>query len=192
MVMSLDGFAAGPNDEDEGLHNWVFSEATREWSQAPNSSGIGGSSTEVIMRSIEATGACVMGKRMHDIGDQVDPNWDGPFKVPHFIVTHEKLQDTVKGGFEVHYVNDGVASAVEQAARAAGDRQVTVLGGANIAQQCIAAGLLDELHLHVAPVLLGKGLRLFDQLDAKRVELEIVSVVASPDVTHFVYRVVKP
>jgi dihydrofolate reductase len=190
MVVSLDGYTAGPNDEDEGLHDWVFSPATREWSHSPNAAGGGGGSGAVLERSIAGTGAVVMGKRMHDIGDQVDPNWDGPYKVPHFVVTHAALANTVKGGFPVNYV-DGVASAIEQARQAAGDLDVTVIGGANVAKQCIEAGLLDELHLHTVPLLLGKGLSLFGDLDIKRVDLEIVRAVHAPDVTHVEYRVAK-
>lgn len=190
MVVSVDGYVAGPDDDDEGLHDWVFSPATREWSHSPNSAGAISSSAQLIEETIHSTGAAVMGRRMHDIGDKVDPNWDGPYKVPHFIVTHDDLAPTVKGGCPITYVN-GVVSAVAQAKSAAGERDVTVLGGANIAQQCIAAGVLDEIRVHVSPFVLNKGIRLFDGIEADRINLEILRVVAAADVTHIQYRVVK-
>jgi dihydrofolate reductase len=113
-----------------------------------------------------------------------------PFGMPVFVLTHHPRETlTMKGGTSFTFVTDGVESAFEQARAAAGDKDVAVAGGANVVQQCLRAGLLDELQVHVAPVLLGEGVRLFD--GGERANLEVTRVVDSPAVTHVRYRVVK-
>jgi dihydrofolate reductase len=120
-----------------------------------------------------------------------DPNadawWgdDPPFKVPVFILTHHAREPETKGGTTFTFVTDGIESALEQARAAAGDRDVLVAGGADVAQQYLAAGLLDELDIHIAPVLLGDGVRLFDGTGV--VPLECLSASGSPVVTHLRY-----
>jgi dihydrofolate reductase len=127
-----------------------------------------------------------------------DPNADGwwgddpPFRVPVFVLTHHARETVTKGGGTTFsFVTNGIESALEQARAAAGDRDVAVAGGASVARQYLAAGLLDELQIHLVPVLLGGGVALFDGLDPARVELEPSRVVESPRVTHVRYRVVK-
>ena len=110
--------------------------------------------------------------------------------VPAFVVTHTVPQDWVYEGSPFTFVTDGVESAVEQARAVAGDKDVAV-GSASIAQQCIRAGLLDEIHVDLVPVLLGDGVRLFDHLGPGPIELENPSVVEAPGVTHLTFRVVK-
>ena len=141
-------------------------------------------------------GAYVMGRRMFGGGDgEWDPGWRGwwgdepPFHVPVFVLTHHPREPLVmQGGTTFTFVTDGVEAAVEAAREAAGpDRSVTVAGGAQTIQQALRAGLLDELHLHIVPVLLGAGERLLE--DVGDPALEPVEVVASPVVTHVKYRV---
>lgn len=115
-----------------------------------------------------------------------------PFRHPVFVITHEAREKEVKdGGTTYTFVTDGIESALEQAKAAAGDKDVKVAGGANTVQQYIKAGLLDEIQVHIAPVLLGDGIRLFDHLGAERIELEKTRVIESPGVTHLRFRVVK-
>ncbi len=209
ISMSLDGFVAGPNPTleeplgkgGEQLHEWVI--VTQTWRE---SHGLSGGETnadaEVIAESIGNTGATVMGRRMFSGGEgpwEDDPNpdaWWGdepPFHHPVFVLTHHAREPVTKqGGTTFTFVTDGIESALEQARAAAGDKNVAVAGGANAAQQYLKAGLLDELQLHVAPVLLGDGVRLFENhLGPERREVECTRVIESPAVTHLRYRVVK-
>jgi dihydrofolate reductase len=209
ISMSLDGFVAGPNqtlDEPLGkggeqLHEWAF--AAKSWRDAH---GLSGGETnvdsEVIEESLRNTGATVMGRRMFSGGEgswQDDPNadawWgdDPPFHHPVFVLTHHAREPVNKqGGTTFTFVTEGIESALEQARSAAGEKDVAVGGGANVAQQYLEAGLLDELQIHVAPVFLGDGVRLFeDHLGLERRKLECTRVIESPAVTHLRYVVVK-
>jgi dihydrofolate reductase len=206
ISMSLDGFVAGPNpslehplgEGGEGLHEWVV--AVASWRERH---GLSGGETnvdnEVTEETLRSTGATVMGRRMFSGGEgpwEDDPNADGwwgdepPFHHPVFILTHHAREPVQKeGGTTFTFVADGIEAALEQAHAAAGDKNVAVGGGADVAQQYLRAGLLDELQIHVAPVLLGGGVRLFDEL-ADAPELESTRVVESPTgVAHLRYRV---
>src|SRR5207302_5524546 len=155
-------------------------------------------STAVVEESLENLGATVMGRNMFGgRGPWEDDPWDGwwgddpPFHTPVFIVTHHGREPVTKeGGTTFHFVTDGIESALEQARAAAGGKDVMLWGGANVARQYLAAGLLDELELHIVPVLLGDGARLFDNLGDAKVQLEQVRAVEAPGVTHLKYRTV--
>lgn len=132
-----------------------------------------------------------MGRRVFDNG--VGP-WgeDPPFHVPVFVVTHRPREPLVRQGGTIYtFVTDGIASALAQAQAAVGDKDVLLGGGADIVRQFINAGLLDELQLHLVPVLLGGGIRLFDQMGPEPVELESMRVIDAPGVTHLRFRVMK-
>jgi dihydrofolate reductase len=133
-------------------------------------------------------GAFVTGRKTFDITD----GWGGspPLGVPTFVVTHSVPRDWVYEGSPFTFITDGVESAVEQARAVAGDKDVAV-GAASIAQQRIRAGLLDDIHVDLVPVLLGDGVRLFDHLGTGPIELERTRVIEAPDVTHLTFRVVK-
>ena len=204
MTVSLDGCYAGPRSDDP--INWMgsaeaaaFFRITRwvidamAWRERQGyAGGEGGTNSDIIAESFESAGAYVMGRRMADGGEEP---WgeEPPFHAPVFVVTHRPrpvLQR--KGGTSFTYVTDGVASAVEQARAAAGGKDVAVAGGGTLLQQVLAAGLLDELELHVAPVIVGDGLRLLADLDLAEkegIELTPIRVVHDPDVTHIKYRV---
>jgi dihydrofolate reductase len=205
ITMSLDGFVAGPNqtleqplgEGGERLHEWVFGlKSFRE------RHGLDGGETnaddEVVEEGLSTTGAVLMGRRMFSSGEgpwSDDPQADGwwgdtpPFRVPVFILTHHPRATVVKqGGTTFTFVTDGIESALEQARAAAGEQDVAVAGGASLAQQYLKAGLLDEMQIHVVPLLLGDGVRLFDQLDTLG-EVEATRVIESPTVTHLRYRV---
>jgi dihydrofolate reductase len=208
ISMSLDGFVAGPNqtleqplgEGGERLHEWAF--AARSWhEQHGRSAGEAGVDSDVIEEGLRDTGATVMGRRMFSGGEgpwEDDPNadawWgdDPPFHMPVFVLTHHAREPLVKdGGTTFTFVTDGIEAALEQARDAAGDKDVAVAGGANVVQQYLAAGLVDEFQVHVAPVLLGDGVRLFDAPGSAPVRVETIRVIESPTVTHLMYRVVK-
>jgi dihydrofolate reductase len=209
ISMSLDGFIAGPNqtrdqplgEGGEGLHQWVV--VLESWRERHGlSGGETNPDSEVVDEALRNTGATVMGRRMFSGGEGAwadDTNADGwwgedpPFHHPVFILTHHPREKVTKqGGTTFTFVTDGIEAALEQALAAAGDKDVAVGGGANVAQQYLKAGLLDELQLHVVPVLLGDGVRLFDgHVGSGQVELECTRVIQSPAVTHLRYRVVK-
>jgi dihydrofolate reductase len=207
ISMSLDGFVAGPDptlerplgDGGDRLHEWAF--ALESW-RKPH--GLPGgeinASTKVVEETLEATGAVVMGRRMFSGGEgpwEDDPNAEGwwgdepPFHVPVFVLTsHARETLTMQGGTTFTFVTEGIGAALEEARAAAEDKDVYVAGGASVVQQYLAAGLLDELQVNLAPVLLGGGTRLFDGPGAAQPVLEIVRVVESPAVTHLKYRVI--
>jgi len=196
MTMSLDGFVAGPNDNPENglgdggdsLFKWYFGGDT----EIPISDGnmvlkVSSQSAEILKESFKTYGAGVWGRRTFDIAHA----WGGhPPGSPCFIVTHDIPQEWVYEGSPFTFVTDGVESAIRKAKKAAGDKHV-VICTASILQQCLNAGLMDEIHVDVAPLLLGNGVRLFDHLNIAPIELESIRVVDAPGVTHLGFCVVK-
>jgi dihydrofolate reductase len=172
MVMSLDGFVAGPNNDDSGLHDWYF---------APSGHAVG-----VIDELLQTIGAMIISKR--SFGDQPE-GFDTPYKVPHFVLTHTSRQTVTNGDVPFIFVADGIASALAQAQAAAGEKAICVAGGAMTVQQFLNAGLVDEVQIHLVSKLLGDGLRLFEQ--GTPLNLERTRVLESPGVTHLRFRVVK-
>jgi dihydrofolate reductase len=148
------------------------------------------SSAQVFEELIESGGAVVTGRRTYDIANGWGGN--GPLPgLPLLVVTHNIPQKIPQGESRYTYVTDDVLSAIQQAKAAAGDKYVSLMG-ASRPQQCLNAGLLDEIQIHLVPLLLGGGVRLFDHLGAKSIELQVIRVVEAPGVTHLRYRVVKP
>lgn len=207
ITTSVDGFVAGPNpsleqplgEGGERLHEWLVGTASfRE--RHGESGGEANADSELFEEYFRTTGAVVMGRRMFSGGEgrwEDDPRADGwwggdpPFHVPVFVLTHHPREPVVmKGGTTFTFVTDGIESALDQARAAAGDVDVLVAGGADAVQQYIKAGLVDELQIHIAPLLLGGGTRLFDDVGAEH-ELETTRVIESPAVTHLRFRVVK-
>lgn len=179
ISMSLDGYITGPNegvdnplgDDDGALHEWMFG------------AGVD-ADAKVVAELYETSGAVVMGKRMFDVG--VEPWGDPPpFGMPVFVVTHEPRQPMpMQGGTTYTFVSTGIEDALEQAKAAAGDKNVAIFGGAGIVQAYLRAGLADELQLHLIPVLLHQGIRLFDHLDGKLIKLQKVRAIETPRATH--------
>jgi len=148
--------------------------------------------TEMLQEEIRTTGAVVMGRRSYDMGEGDLTDYE--YQVPIFVVTHHVPEQVVKGENDqltVTFVTDGIESAIEKAKAAAGDKQVTVVGGANTAQQCLRAGLVDEIHIGIVPVLLGEGLRFFEPLVHEQIKLEKTRVFESETRTDLWFRVVK-
>lgn len=196
MTMSLDGFVAGPNDNPdnglgdggEALFKWYFSGDTEvAISDGTPVLKVSAQSADILKEAFTTYGAGVWGRKTFDIARA----WGGhPPGEPCFIVTHSIPQEWVKEGSPFIFVTDGIESAIRQAKKAAGDKDVVVCT-ASILQQCLNAGLMDEIHVDVVPLLLGNGVRLFDHLHIEPIELESIRVVAAPGVTHLGFRIVK-
>jgi dihydrofolate reductase len=205
ISISLDGCIAGPNQSEqnplgeggEDLHEWAFKLAS--WRDAHGREGgeHDNPSNEVIKAAQEGTGAVLMGRNMFGPvrGPWGEPTWNGwwgddpPFHTPVFVLTHHEREPLeMEGGTTFYFVTEGVESAVAQAQEAAGERDVSIGGGAATIQQCLAAGLLDELLLNQVPILLGGGTRLFESLEGASPTFEVTSVVNGPEATHLTYR----
>jgi dihydrofolate reductase len=206
VAVSLDGFLAGPDQSEENplgiggeaLHEWMFE--LRIWQRMHGEKGGQVNvSNEVLEEAFSGVGAYIMGRNMFGGGPGAwsgDPPWRGwwgdnpPYHTPVFVLTHHSRQPLeMDGGTTFIFVTDGIDSALQQARDAAGNRDVVVAGGANVAQQYLAAGKVDEFELHIAPILLGGGTRLLENVGD--LKLEQVRAVEAPGVTHIKYRVVK-
>jgi dihydrofolate reductase len=197
LSMSLDVFIAGPNDGPgsplgdggERLFAWYSGGDTQY--RLPGTEmvfNISPQSAQLLREAHAKMGAFVTGRRTFDIAN----GWGGtpPLGVPTFVVTHAVPQEWVYEGSPFTFVTDGAGSAVEQAKAVAGGEEDVAVGAARIAQQCIRAGLLDEVRVDLVPVLLGGGVRLFEHLGSTPIELESRGVVEAPGVTHLTFRVV--
>lgn len=208
ISISLDGFIAGPNQSEENplgvggerLHEWLFSLAA--WRQSHGrQGGEVNESTPIVEGSRENVRASLMGRNMFGPigggawGDDPWMGWWGecpPYHHPVFVLTHHPRDPVqMEGGTTFHFVTEGITSAFAQAREAAGGGDVMLWGGAEVVQQYLAAGLLDELELHVVPVVFSDGARLFEKLADAEVQLEQVQAVEAPGVTHLKYRIVK-
>jgi dihydrofolate reductase len=192
IAISADGYVAGPNQSvdnplGEGglqLHEWHFDTGQEDPANAEASQAI-----------TEGHGAFIMGRNMFGPGrGEWDETWNGwwgpnpPYHAPTFVLTHHARESVVmEGGTTFHFVTDGIESALKQASAVAGAKTVSVAGGAATVRQFIRAGLLDELHLHIAPVILGRGERLLD--DVGEPALETIKVTSSALATHVSYRI---
>jgi dihydrofolate reductase len=196
LGMSLDGFIAGPNagpdnalgDGGGRIHQWMYRvEAWRE--RRTLAGGEVNRDAELVEENYNRVGAYVMGRRMFDEGEVGWPD-PPPFRAPVFVLTHDPREPWERqGGTTFTFVTYGPESALGQARQAAGEKDVQVAGGAGTVAQFLNAGLLDELEIHLAPVLLGAGARLFDGVEADKLKLEPARVVESPVVTHVRYQV---
>jgi dihydrofolate reductase len=204
ISMSLDGYVAGPDPtleeplgrNGEELHEWVV--ATKAWREQHGlEGGDDNEESDMVGEGVSTAGAYVMGRKMFSGGSgpwESDPRamgWWGdepPFHVPVFVLTHHAREpEEMEGGTTFFFLSEGIEAAVEQARLAAGERDVAVAGGADVIQQALAAGLVDELQVHVAPTLLGGGTRLFGE--GRPVRLEATRVLSSPRATHVRYAV---
>lgn len=187
--VSLDGFVAGPHNEVDRLHQWYWSGDTPVTFPGPGFVfKVSRASAEYFSEVWPTFGAMVTGRRNFDIAHA----WSGkpPLGVPHVVVTHRVPQEWVKEGSPFTFVTDGVESAVEKALQLAGEKNVAV-STASVMQQCLKAGLLDEIHIDLVPILLGAGVALFGPLASEPIQLENTTVIQGAGVTHLGYRVLK-
>jgi dihydrofolate reductase len=204
ISISLDGYVAGPNQSEEQplgeggeqLHEWVIKLAA--WREPHGyEGGEVNASTPLVEQSQQGVGAVIMGRNMFGggpgpWGDDPWRGWwseDPPFKMPVFVLTHHEREPLTLGETTFTFVTDGIESALEQASEAAGEQDVAIGGGAEIAQQYLAAGLIDQMQLNVVPLMLGDGARLFENGAGAGLDLESILAVDTPEVTHMRYRV---
>ncbi len=195
--MSLDGFVAGPNDNPENslgdggnrLFSWYFvGETPVEVPMGDQTMKMSKEGGEMVKEAAHAAGVLVTARRTFDIAHA----WGGrhPMDVPMVVLTHRIPQEWVKPGSPFTFVTDGVESAIEKAREIAGDKDV-VVGAPSVVKQCLNAGLLDEIHIDLVPLLLGKGVRLFDSLDIHATDLKLEDINLSAGVVHMTFSVVK-
>jgi dihydrofolate reductase len=209
ITMTLDGYVAGPNQSlddplgegGEDMHTWMYTLKTfRE--QSGQEGGRTGIDDDVLKEMFANVGAVIMGRNMFYGGGRGGPwkgdEWKGwwgdnpPYHMPVFVLTHHAREpQPMKGGTTFHFVTDGIETALQQAEEAAGEKDVLVMGGARNAQQYLTAGLIDEMDIHLSPVFLGAGERLFENIDVSGLKLEQIRSLAGSGVTHLRYRVTK-
>jgi dihydrofolate reductase len=184
LSISLDGYVAGPNvtlsnplgDDGERLHDWMFVGRSAEQART-------------FEEDVFAPcGAMLMGRTMLDVG--IEPWGEEPtFHMPVFVLTHRAHEPVAKlGGTTYHFVTTGLADALEQARAAADDKDIVIGGGANLVRQCLAAGIVEEFRLHLVPLVLGDGTRLFDGVAPFTAQAAASSGLDSHGVTHLHYR----
>jgi dihydrofolate reductase len=204
ITMSLDGYVAGPNQSfsnplgegGEKLHEWAFATQTmREMHSIED--GATGADDKMLAEDFENIGATIMGRHMFGGGEGpwANNSWRGwwgenpPYHTAVFVLTHHARKPLeMEVGTTFHFVTEGIRAALEHATKAAGGKDVGVAGGADVAQQYMRAGLIDEMQIHVVPLLLGDGARLFDDTGATQTQYECVRIVNSPTVSHYKYR----
>ena len=205
-AVSLDGFMAGLNqrvdnalgDNGEALHEWMTElEVFGRMHGEPDASGLTNENTVWVENMFEGVGAGVMGRNMFGghPGPWAEPAWEGwwgdepPYHCPTFVVTHHEREPLIKGDTTFYFVTEGVEVAIARAKEAAGGLDVSLHGGPSTINQALAAGLVDEMIVHIAPVFLGAGERLFDNLGSNLPKLEQIEASGGPKVTHIRYRV---
>ena len=205
ITMSLDGYVAGPRqtlanplgEGGEELHDWFVPLRTFR-AITGKTGGVTGPDDDIAAEAFDNIGATIMGRHMFGGGDgpwEKERPWKGwwgetpPYHTGVFVLTHHAREpQEMKGGTTFYFVTEGVHAALEQAKKAARGKDVLLAGGADVAQQYLEAGLIDEMDLHVVPLMLGGGARLFENTGSRQKEYEVVRVVSSPTVSHYKYR----
>jgi dihydrofolate reductase len=205
FTISIDGYGAGPSqslDDPLGvggtdLHQWLFPTRTFQRALFDKDGGVTGIDDDFAARGFQNVGAWILGRNMFGPvrGPWPDMNWKGwwgdnpPYHVPVFVLTHHaRAPLEMEGDTTFHFVTGGIHEALERAREAAGDKDVRIGGGPSTIQQYLREGLIDELHIAIAPVLLGRGERLFDDVDLRATGYECAQVTASEHATHVVLR----
>lgn len=205
FTISLDGYGAGPDQSldhplgkgGEALHTWLAGTKTFQREVLGKDGGSTGVDEDFAARSFENVGAWILGRHMFapSRGPWPDDGWKGwwgdnpPYHVPTFILTHHARQPIeMEGGTTFHFVTDGIHEALKQAREAAGDKDVRIGGGANVIRQYLREGLIDEMHIAISPVLLGRGERLIEDIDLRALGYKVVEHVPSEHATHVVLR----
>lgn len=202
VTMSLDGYLAPESRFDDvgdkrffsqwaKLQEYVFEQKFFRDNLKLGGEGLTGEDNRILEQTFSRTGTTLLGKRMFDMGERMWPA-EAPFHTPVFVLTRTKREPWVRpGGTTFHFINDGIHSALEQARAAAGNRDIRIGGGAHVLREYLKAGLVDEFHLAVSPVLFGGGQSLFDRLDLSSMGIELTRTVGSPKVSHLFYSVKK-
>jgi dihydrofolate reductase len=196
--ISLDGFFAGNDRSPQNpmggvsgqIHSWMFNQKAF-WEYLGFEGGeVDGADGQYIRGTIARTGAFIMGKRMFEEGEASWPN--DLYKADIYVLTNEIRKPWIQEGSTTFYfINDGIESALDQARQSAKGKDIRIQGGANTIQQFLNAGLVDEFFIHIAPVFLGSGIRLFDGIDKDKYELQIAEVIPSDLTTHLRYKLAR-
>jgi dihydrofolate reductase len=195
--ISLDGYIAGPNggsknpigDGGLAIHEWMFKQKSFREKLGMEGGEVNNKDNEIISETFNRIGSNIMGKRMFEEGEA---NWpeDAPFHCPVYVLTHQKREPWERpGGTIFYFVSDDIHNILENAMKDAGSKDVRISGGASVIRQYLNAGLIDEFSIHMAPMILGSGVRLFENLDQGKYSVKILEVVNSKDVTHLKYKV---
>lgn len=169
------------------LMSWILKQQYFRENLMFSSGGESGPVNDMLRHTMERSGACIMGKRMFEQGEISWPE-EAPFHTPVYVLTHEKRESWVRpGGTTFYFVNNGPARALEQARESAGGRDIRISGGADVIQQYLKMGVMDELEIALAPVLFGSGRRLFENMDEALPQFRIDKVLNTPDATHLRY-----
>jgi len=193
--ISLDGYIAGMNggaknslgDEGINIHNWMFKQRSFRKHLGMEGGETNNADNDILENTFNRIGANIMGKKMFVEGEA---NWpeDAPFHCPVFVLTHEKREPWVRpGGTTFYFTDEDIQEVLKKAKQAAGNKDVRISGGARTIQQYLNAGLIDEFNIHIAPIILGSGVQLFEHLDKSKFSFKIKDVVNSPEVTHLNY-----
>jgi len=196
--MSLDGFIAGPNGGPENplgdggtlIHQWVYNQKNFRELLKVGAGGETGRDNEIITRIMKRIGAKIKGNRKVKEGEA---NWpeEAPFHCPVYVLTHQRRNPWErKGGTTFYFTKDPIEVVLQLAKKAAGNKDVRISGGAETIRSYLSAGLIDEFSLHVTPIIMGTGVRLFEKIKKEKFSLEISEVVNSPMVTHLFYKVI--
>src|SRR5688572_14126588 len=194
--ISMDGFIAGLNggpknplgDGGTEIHKWLYNQKAFLELLELGEGGETGKDNDIVNEIINRSGASIMGKRMFVEGEA---NWpeNAPFHTPVYVLTHEVREPWErKGGTTFYFINDGIEIALQEAKQAAGDKDIRIAGGADTIQQYLNAGLVDDFTINFSPIMLGKGVRLFDNIDKGKFTIDIAEAVNSPQVTHLRYK----
>ena len=195
--ISLDGYIAGPNggsknpigDGGLAIHEWMFKQKSFREKLGMEGGEVNNKDNEIISETFNRIVSKIMGKHMFEEGEA---NWpeDAPFHCPVYVLTHQKREPWERpGGTIFYFVSDDIHNILENAMKDAGSKDVRISGGASVIRQYLNAGLIDEFSIHIAPMILGSGVRLFENLDQGRYSVKILEVVNSKDVTHLKYKV---
>ena len=197
--ISLDGYIAGLNgginnplgDDGIKIHEWMFRQKSFLEHLGMEGGMDNNTDNDIINEIINRIGANIMGKNMFVEGEASWPE-EAPFHTPVYVLTHQKRNPWErKGGTTFYFTNDNIDTVLQKAKKDAGQKDVRISGGADVIQQYFNAGLIDEFNVHIAPMLLGRGVKLFDKIDKGKISFEIVNVVNSPIVTHIFYKIIK-
>jgi len=197
-AISLDGYMAGDNrgphnpigDGGVSLHTWMFKQKAFVEMGGKKKGGEEGPDNKLLEAVLARTGAYIMGKRMFDEGEQ---HWaEDLYKADVYVLTHEKREPWVqKGTTTFYFINDGIESALEKAKQSAKGKDIRIQGGAEAIQQFLNAGLVDEFCIHITPVILGSGIRLFDNIEKDKFDIAISEVIPSALTTHLFYKLTR-
>jgi dihydrofolate reductase len=195
--ITLDGFIAGLNgaannplgDDGIEIHKWMFKQKSFRKHFGMEGGEVNNTDNDAIENIFNRIGSNIMGKNMFIEGEA---NWpeEAPFRCPVYVLTHQERKPWERpGGTTFYFINDDIYTVLEKAKKDAGNKDVRISGGASVIQQYLNAGLIDEFTLHIAPMIMGKGVKLFENIDKEKFSVEISEVVNSPEVTHLFYKV---